>query len=118
MTRHRSSLAAHRGLRSWRAPALLAFALLAVAPLLAAQAAAPSGSTPAGARPSSAAPASAPALDLLAPRTFLFTSTTDVPAHAAADGALEAWIPVPQSNGYQDVALLGWGLQDPLPVWL
>jgi len=101
-----------------RAPWLLAIALLAAGPLLAAQVADPSGSTPAAAAPATAASASAPALDLLAPRSFLFTSTTEVPAHAAADGAVELWIPVPQSNGYQDVALLGWGLQDPQPVWL
>src|SRR5215468_549973 len=118
MSRDRSCAAPRAGPAAWRASSRCALALLAAAPLLAAQVAGSAASTPAAAAPASAASAAAPALDLLARRTFLFTSTTEVPAHAAAQGDVELWIPVPQSSGYQDVALLGWGLQDPKPVWL
>jgi transglutaminase-like putative cysteine protease len=69
--------------------------------------------------PSAAAPQPpAGAQSVPAPRTFLFTSTTTVPRDAAAAGAVDVWIPLPVSNGYQDVTLLGWGLDDPQATWI
>jgi|GEM_PF-6965732 len=48
-----------------------------------------------------------------ATRVFEFDTTTYLPAGFAAAGDVEVWIPVPVSNGYQEVAVLGWRLADP-----
>ncbi len=45
-------------------------------------------------------------------RTFEFGTTTRLPAGFARAGEVELWIPVPVSNGYQDVAVLGWSAVD------
>jgi transglutaminase-like putative cysteine protease len=71
---------------------------------------------PAPATTATPAPA-APAADLLAPRSFVFTSTTTIPAGAAAAQSVDAWIPLPRSNGYQEVTLLQAGLDEPDAAW-
>ncbi len=45
-------------------------------------------------------------------RTFEFDTTTRLPSGLARDGDVDVWIPVPVSNGYQEVADLGWRVED------